>query len=120
LEKRVEGLAESARGFADQFQQPGEDFQVGVGEALLFSNGDRIAKEFLGDGGDRLVGRLKQLKESRERIDLAVRNVLSRPPTADEVKTFEEYLARRADRPAEACRQLVWALLASPEFRFNY
>ena len=69
---------------------------------------------------DRLVGRLKQLKDRREVIDTAVRTVLSRPPRDDEAKVFNEYLHQREDRPADACRQLVWALLTSSEFRFNY
>ena len=37
-----------------------------------------------------------------------------------EVQLLGEYLRRRQDRPVEACRQLVWALLTSSEFRFNY
>jgi hypothetical protein len=36
------------------------------------------------------------------------------------MKALEDYLTKRADRPAEAQRQLVWALLNSSEFRFNY
>jgi hypothetical protein len=120
FEKRLESLEAGTRGFADLFEQPREDFQISVGEALLFSNGERIEKELLTDGGDRLVGRLKQLNDPQERVDLAVRAVLSRPPTPEETKLLGEYLQKRSDRPAEACRQLVWALLASAEFRFNY
>jgi hypothetical protein len=120
LEKRFEGLENSARGFAGQIQQPGENFQVGVSEALLFSNNDQIGKEFLADAGDRLVGRLKQLKDRNELIDTAVRSVLARPASDDERKLLGEYLSRREDRPVEACRQLVWALLTSAEFRFNH
>jgi hypothetical protein len=120
FEKRIESLEASARGLADLFEQPREDFQIGVGEALLFSNGPRVEKELLPDGGDRLIGRLKQVNDPQERVDLAVRTVLSRPPTAEETKLLGEYLQKRTDRPAEACRQLVWALLASAEFRFNY
>jgi hypothetical protein len=120
FEKRVEGLESSARGFAALLEQPREDFQVSVTEALLFSNSDRIQKEFLADGGDRLVGRLKQTKDERELIDTAVRNVLCRPPAEEESKLLGDYLKQRGDRRDEACRQLVWALLTSAEFRFNY
>jgi hypothetical protein len=120
LEKRLEGLEASARGLAGLIAQPGDDFQIGVGEALLFSNSDRIMKELLSDGGDRLIGRLQQTKEPKESIDLAVRSVLSRPPTARETQVLGDYLRQRTDRPAEAFRQLVWALLTSTEFRFNY
>lgn len=120
LEKRLESLEASARGYARMFEQPRDDFQIGVSEALLFSNGEQILREFLADGGDRLVGRLKQIKDTKELIDTAVRNVLSRPPTADEVKLLGDYLEKRKDRRVEACRQVVWALLTSAEFRFNY
>jgi hypothetical protein len=120
FEKRIEGIENSARGFASQFEWPGDDFQIGVGEALFFSNADRLQKEVLADGGDRLLGRLKQLKDRKEQVDLAVRSVLCRPPSADEAKALDEYLAKRADRPAEALRQMVWALICSSEFRFNY
>jgi hypothetical protein len=120
FDKRLGGLEAGARGLGEAFDQPGEDFQIGVREALFFSNSDRIARELLADGGDRLLGRLKQLKDSAEVVDTAVRAVLSRPPTPDERRLFSEYLTQRADRPVEAYRQLVWALLTSSEFRFNY
>ena len=120
VERRLESLENSARGLARDFDQPSDDFQVSVTEALLFSNSERLLREVLSDGGDRLVGRLKQLKDTKELIDVAVRSVLSRPATAEEQKVLGEYLKQRAGRPVEACRQVVWALLASPEFRFNH
>jgi hypothetical protein len=49
-----------------------------------------------------------------------VRNVLSRPARAEEKRLLAGYLAQRADRPREAYRQMVWALLSCAEFRFNY
>jgi hypothetical protein len=120
IQKRIAGLEDSARGFASLIEQPREDFQISVAEALLFSNMDRMQKEFLADSGDRLVGRLKQIKDPNEAIDLAVRTVLSRPPTDAERVAFNKYLSDRKDRPVEAYRQLVWAILTSSEFRFNY
>ncbi len=50
----------SARGFAALIAQPTDNFQIGVGEALLFSNGDRVAKEFLTDGAGTALGRAKR------------------------------------------------------------
>jgi hypothetical protein len=120
IEKRIAGLEDAARGFAPLIEQPREDFQISVSEALLFSNMDRMQKEFLAESGDRLVGRLKQIKDSNEAIDLAVRTVLSRPPTDAERAAFSQYLTDRKDRPVDAYRQLVWAMLTSAEFRFNY
>jgi hypothetical protein len=120
LEKRMEALENSARGLAGVFDQPGENFQVSVGEALLFSNNDRIRTEFLGDGDDRLVGRLTKLKTSDQQIDMAMRTVLSRPPSLEEMPTLDAYLDKRHAQLTEACRQMVWSLLTSAEFRFNY
>jgi len=120
FEKRIEQMESSARGFARDFEQPGDDFQVSVIEALLFSNSDRLQRDILADGGDRLIGRLKQIKDTKELIDVTVRNVLSRASTEEEQRLLGDYLKRRADRPVEAYRQMVWALLTGSEFRFNY
>jgi hypothetical protein len=120
IERRLEGLENSARGLARDFAQPTDDFQVSVTEALLFSNSERMQRELLSDAGDRLVGRLKQIKDAKELVDVAVRSVLSRPATAEEQKLLGDYLRQRAGRHVEACRQVVWALLTSPEFRFNH
>jgi hypothetical protein len=118
FEKRIEGVEAAARGFASSIEQPGEHFQIGVGEALLFSNSDRVQKQFLGD--NQLIGALKEIKDERAVIDLAVRSVYARPPTETEVTLLSRFLQQRGDRPAEACRQMVWALLTSTEFRFNH
>jgi hypothetical protein len=120
FDKRLQALESSAGGLARRFDQPGDDFQVGVSEALLFSNGSEIEKDLLADGGDRLLGRLKQFKNREEAIDLAVRTVLCRPSRDSERQLLGEYLKQRAGRPAEALRQMIWALLTSAEFRFNY
>ena len=47
--------------------QPTDNFQIGVGEALLFSNGDRVMKEFLTDGGGTLLGRREGDEGARRR-----------------------------------------------------
>src|ERR1017187_754571 len=60
FEKRIEALEEGARPLAMSFTASSGDSQIGVAEALYFSNGKRIAGEILADGPDRLVSRLKQ------------------------------------------------------------
>lgn len=120
LDKFVEGLEGSARGFASLLEQPGEDFQVGVSEALLFSNSDKLSQELLGDSPDRLIGQMKSARDAREAIQVAVWATLSRSPEQEEVALMEKFVKNRQDRPTEAYRQLVWALLASAEFRFNH
>ena len=116
---KVEPLADRARGLAGSIAKPGDDYQIGAAEALLMSNGNKL-DELLGDGGDRLVGRLAKVADLRERVELAVRNILSRPADEEEIAILGEFLDRRTDRPIEAARQLVWALLAGGEFRFNH
>lgn len=120
VEKRIEQLEASARGFASALAQPTDHFQIGVSEALLFSNSDKVLKEFLADGNGTLLGRVKAEKEEAAGHRLLVRTALARPATDAELKAFAEYAARRADRPAEANKQMLWALLTCPEFRFNH
>ena len=120
VERRLEQYESAARGFASLVEQPRDDFQISVTEALLFSNSDRLQKEMLADGRDRLVGKLKELKNPEDAVEVAIRNVLTRVPDPEEKKAMVEYLAQRSDRLPEAYRQMVWALLTSAEFRFNY
>jgi hypothetical protein len=120
VEKRLEGLENAARGFAGSFAQPTDDFQIGVGEALLFSNSDKLAREFLADGNERLVSRVAAMDDRAKALDLMVRSVLCRPPTTGELAALTEYVNRRQDRLPEAYRQALWALLSGAEFRFNH
>jgi hypothetical protein len=120
VEKRLEQLEASARGFASAIAQPTDNFQIGVSEALLFSNSDRVLKEFLTDGNGTLLGRVKAEKDDAVAHKLLVRTALARPASDAELKAFAQYAARRTDRPAEANKQMLWALLTCPEFRFNH
>ncbi len=120
LQKQLEANDNSARGFAGELEMPGESFQVGVNEALLFANNERLIKEFLTEGKDRLLTQMLQQSEPRERAETAVWTVYGRPPEDEELDLLADYLTSRADRPVEACRQLLWALVSSSEFRFNH
>ncbi len=118
-DSKLEPLADRARGLASAIARPGEEYAIGVSEALLMSNSDRL-QDVLAESGDRLVGRLVKIKDRGEQVDLAVRNVLGRAPDAEERKLLADYLAKFEGRGAEGCRRLVWALLSDSEFRFNY
>ena len=91
-----------------------------VDEALLFSNNDRIQKEYLRDSKDSLVGYLKGLDKRAQAIEEAFWAVFSRPPHAAEARAFDDYLAQHADNYGAALQQVVWAVLTSPELRFNH
>lgn len=120
FEKRMEQLESSARGFASHIAQPTDNFQIGVGEALLFSNGDRVMKEFLTDGGGTALGRAKAMKEPKEAVAFLVKAAYGRAPTAEEEKALVAFVEKRKGREAEAYRHALWALVAGPEFRFSY
>jgi hypothetical protein len=120
LDKRIDSYESSSRGLASNFAQPTDDLQIGVNEALLFSNSDKLMRELLAEGNDKLVTKAKSIDDPAKAVDLIVRSVLCRPVTAEEQKTMVEYLSRRSDRPLEAYRQVIWALVSGAEFRFNY
>ncbi|MCE9603321.1 MAG: DUF1553 domain-containing protein, partial [Planctomycetia bacterium] len=117
---RAAGLSASARGWTNSFAPLTDNFQVGVSESLLLANSDRMISEFLSDGGDRLVGRMKTLADPQKQADCAITTVFGRPADEEERRVVTEYLAQRRDRPLEAAKQIVWSLLTSSEFRFNY
>lgn len=120
FEKSIEQFENSARGLAALIAQPTDNFQVGVGEALLFSNGDRVMKEYLTDDAGSVLGRAKAMTDPKEAVALLVKAAYGRPPTADESAALVAYVEKRKDRRSEAYRQVLWALVAGPEFRFNY
>lgn len=120
FEKKMEQLEASARGFAALIAQPGDNFQIGVGEALLFSNGDRIQKELLTDGAGTALGRAKAMKEPKEAIAFLVRTAYGRAATDSELTALTAFVEKRKGREADAYRQVLWALLSGPEFRFSY
>jgi hypothetical protein len=53
-------------------------------------------------------------------IRTAYQQVLLRPPQREEMNALRTYVEERSDRPTDALRQVVWALMTSSEFRFNY
>ena len=59
------------------------------------------------------------LRDDRELLRTAFRTILGRQPSSDEVAELSGWLKRQGERRA-ACEDLVWALAASAEFRFNH
>lgn len=120
VEKRLEQLESSARGFAGLFAQPTDNFQIGVSEALVFSNGDRLQKEFLTDGGGTALGKARTMKDPQDAIAFLIKTAYGRAPTAEEARALTAHVANRKGREADAYRQVLWALVTAPEFRFSY
>ena len=55
-----------------------------------------------------------------ERHIAAYRAALSRPASEEEKKALLDHVTKRRDKLGEAYKQIVWALISSAEFRFNY
>lgn len=119
FEKRIEQIESSARGFASLIAQPTDNFQIGVGEALLFSNGDRVLREVLTDGAGTVLARVKTMPP-KDAVELLVKTAYGRPATADESKALVAYVEKRKGREADAYKQVLWALVTGTEFRFSY
>ncbi len=113
-------LENQADGWSREFEQPGENFQVAVDEALFFSNNDRIMNDLLRDGGDRIVGKLKSIEDVSESIEQLWITVLNRKPSDEELQTATTWMQRENIERLDALRSLTWALLAGPELRFNH
>jgi len=113
-------LENQANGWTREFEQPGENFQIAVDEALFFSNNDRITNDLLRDGGDRIIGKLKTIEGEAEAVDQLWVNVLNRPPSDEERQTAMAWLKRENTERVDSLRSLAWALLAGPEIRFNH
>jgi hypothetical protein len=120
FEKAIEQIENAGRGFAGLIAQPTDNFQIGVGEALLFSNGNRVLTEMLTDGGGTILGKLKTIKDPKEAVEVLIKTAYGRAATAEESKALVAYIQKRAGREAEAYKQVLWALVTAPEFRFSY
>ncbi len=118
LETTIERMEKDGNSWAGLFERPTFDFQVSVDEALMFSNGEKVEKELLKE--DRLPRDLLGLNDSEKMIRAAYQQVLFRAPQPDEVKALRQYVEQRSDRPTDAIRQVVWTMMTSAEFRFNY
>ena len=66
-----------------------------------------------------LVDRLAKLDNVDALSDELYLSILSRYPAKEEREWIGEHL-KSYDDVAPACADLVWALLTSTEFRFNY
>ncbi len=98
---------------------PDPGFQDTLDQTLFVSNGP-TRRQWLAPGATNVTGRLAKAKEDAAVADELFVSVLTRRPSADEVKLVADYLkGRDKDRPA-ALQELAWALLASAEFRFNH
>ncbi len=111
-EKLAEGLAKESPVF---IEYPRDDSPISASESMRLSNDPGIQKSLVGQAANLL-----KLKDRKSQITEAAWIVHSRQPTSAELELFDSYLERRKDRPEAGLQQMIWALVNSPEFRFNH
>jgi len=87
-------------------------------QALFLLNGQQIS-DWLKPKSGNLTERLVQLQADNACAEELYIQVLNRHPTAEESAEVVDYL-KSAETRELAVQELVWALLASAEFRFNH
>jgi hypothetical protein len=102
-----------------EFDTESERFEPTAGQALFLTNSDYVQTHFIAKSN--LVQSLSALAEDATLARRAYLSVLSRLPSSEETALVRRYLSDRGPKArADACRELVWALLSSAEFRFNH
>lgn len=121
--KLYEQLAGVEQGFVSVFGgepgKPQKDFEASVEQALYLSN-DAMIQNWLPQSGANLCQRLVNLPPAdfKALSDELYLTCLTRLPTDEEVQEVTTYLADRAETRPAAYQELIWALIASAEFRF--
>ena len=98
---------------------PAEEFQATVGQALFFGNSSLI-NEWLVSSDDRLSVQLARCSDNQELVRQLYLSILSRPADDKEQQELHQILAENPEDRSQIIRELIWALLSSNEFRFNY
>jgi hypothetical protein len=113
---QMESLLSAVKNYGSLIEQPSDELQIGVNEALKLSNASNLVKTT----GDKLAAALAKLPDRSQQIEEAVWTVWSRAPSPEETELLTAYLDQRQTPPVESLQQMIWALVNSPEFRFNH
>lgn len=117
FEKLGGHITQFVRTFGSTEGQPEGEFQASLDQALFLANSSPVVG-YLSPRTGNLVDRLSKLKGSNAVEELYL-SVYTRRPTPDETQLVTEHLANASDK-TKALQELVWALIASAEFRFNH
>ncbi len=94
-------------------------FDASANQALFLLNGPLI-QSWLVPGGNNLTARLKKLESEKEVAEELYLAVFSRFPDESEITQVVEFLKASQQETHKGIPELVWAALASDEFRFNH
>lgn len=111
-------LEKDIKVFIDRYDNESGRFQASASQALFMTFNQAAQKYLQPPGG--LIARLAKVGDNREAARQAYLTVLSRRPSDEETQAVAEYLSAGKQPREDLCRDLVWALLNSAEFRFNH
>ncbi len=97
--------------------QPQDDFFATPDQALFAANGGSVIGWAAGGQLAQRIGPMEDPKTLTEELYLSV---LTRRPTEAEVNEATQQLAARPTEKGIVVRDMIWALVASAEFRFNH
>jgi hypothetical protein len=95
------------------------EYSFSLQQAMFLTN-NPLLDALLKPNADNTAARLSGLPDSRSRVREAFEIVLGRPPAPDELEHAATYLDARSERPDAAIGQLLWTLMADPEFLLNH
>lgn len=104
--------------FAARAGEPQDGFSATLDQTLFLKYGPAI-RGLIAPAAGNLADRLAKIAEPDAFADELFVSVLSRRPTAEEREDVADALKAAKDRNA-AIGELIWALVASAEFRFNH
>ena len=92
-----------------------QEYNASFQQAQFLSDSPALA-EILKPAAEGTVARLADIPQTRSRARQAFLAVYGRLPDSVEAKQTETFLEGRSGKPAEAARDLLWALMTSAEF----
>ncbi|MFO0811248.1 MAG: DUF1549 domain-containing protein [Gemmataceae bacterium] len=104
--------------FAGRPGEPEVGTETTLGQALFLKHGGAVRSAIAARPGN-LLDRLAKLEKPDAMADELFVSVLSRLPSAEERTDVADAIKGTANRPA-ALAEVIWALVASAEFRFNH
>lgn len=98
--------------------QPQDDFFATPDQALFLANGGNVRSWIV--PGTPLYERLNAQTDPKLLADEMYLSVLTRRPTEPEIAAVMNYLTARPNERPAVIQEMLWALLASAEFRFQH
>lgn len=95
------------------------EYNATLQQAMFLTNNSML-DGLLKPEGSNLTARIERIEGSGAKVREAFMNVLGRWPDEEEMAKSVAYLDARSERPQAAVKQLIWVLIADPEFLLNH